>query len=198
MFLLRFTRASGSLMCTFRARSVKWVGHGRLAAGAGQKGLKKGPAGLPAAACPAGVSNTDTLCRDDNHAKEKGKGPHPDQGLPGLVQGVRLVCCVLPLGSLQAQRSGKAEVVRESECINCEFCELHCPDFAIMISPRDESERAAETPKPRLASDRGRAGRGGIFSPVNRSLQPAHTLLQIRDQGHGQEEKTDRGFRPGQ
>jgi 2-oxoglutarate ferredoxin oxidoreductase subunit delta len=33
---------------------------------------------------------------------------------------------------------GKAEVVRPEECTNCGFCELHCPDFAISVRPKEE------------------------------------------------------------
>ncbi|SKA69731.1 4Fe-4S dicluster domain-containing protein [Desulfobaculum bizertense] len=32
--------------------------------------------------------------------------------------------------------AGCARVVREEECINCGFCELHCPDFAIVVTPK--------------------------------------------------------------
>jgi 2-oxoglutarate ferredoxin oxidoreductase subunit delta len=34
-------------------------------------------------------------------------------------------------------QTGKARVVNEDECVNCGFCELHCPDFAIVISPKN-------------------------------------------------------------
>jgi 2-oxoglutarate ferredoxin oxidoreductase subunit delta len=33
--------------------------------------------------------------------------------------------------------AGTAVAVREDDCINCGFCELHCPDFAIVITPKD-------------------------------------------------------------
>ena len=56
---------------------------------------------------------------------------------------------------------GKAQVVREEECVNCGFCELHCPDFAIVVAPKrrgrgqlpeplPERSAAAETPPPPL------------------------------------------------
>jgi len=32
--------------------------------------------------------------------------------------------------------TGKAVVVRENECVNCGFCEYHCPDFAIVVRPK--------------------------------------------------------------
>lgn len=35
---------------------------------------------------------------------------------------------------------GCAKAVREEECINCGFCELHCPDFAIVVTPKDKTK----------------------------------------------------------
>jgi 2-oxoglutarate ferredoxin oxidoreductase subunit delta len=41
---------------------------------------------------------------------------------------------------MELNEQGKAVVVREKECINCGFCELHCPDFAIMVRPKVDEE----------------------------------------------------------
>lgn len=32
---------------------------------------------------------------------------------------------------------GKAFVENEENCIRCGFCELHCPDFAIVVSDKE-------------------------------------------------------------
>jgi 2-oxoglutarate ferredoxin oxidoreductase subunit delta len=36
--------------------------------------------------------------------------------------------------------SGKAVVVREEDCIHCSFCELHCPDFAVVVEDLSEGQ----------------------------------------------------------
>ncbi len=33
----------------------------------------------------------------------------------------------------------KCKVVRMQDCIGCLMCELHCPDFAILCEPREQS-----------------------------------------------------------
>ncbi|WP_028588547.1 4Fe-4S dicluster domain-containing protein [Desulfocurvus vexinensis] len=43
--------------------------------------------------------------------------------------------------------AGCARAVREEECINCGFCELHCPDFAIVVTPRDKTRNGAARPR---------------------------------------------------
>jgi len=37
-----------------------------------------------------------------------------------------------------------AKAVREEDCINCGFCELHCPDFAIVVTPKDKAKTGAQ------------------------------------------------------
>jgi 2-oxoglutarate ferredoxin oxidoreductase subunit delta len=41
---------------------------------------------------------------------------------------------------MELSEQGKAVVVREEECVHCGFCELHCPDFAIMVQPKEDKE----------------------------------------------------------
>lgn len=36
---------------------------------------------------------------------------------------------------------GKPVVARADECIGCQFCEMHCPDFAITIEERHPERR---------------------------------------------------------
>lgn len=36
--------------------------------------------------------------------------------------------------------SGKAVVVRPQDCIHCSFCELHCPDFAVVVKDLDQAQ----------------------------------------------------------
>lgn len=39
------------------------------------------------------------------------------------------------------------EVVHPEACIGCTECELHCPDFAIMVAKRDEFKFSKLTPE---------------------------------------------------
>ena len=34
----------------------------------------------------------------------------------------------------------KCEVARGDDCIGCLMCEMHCPDFAIVCSPKEKKE----------------------------------------------------------
>jgi 2-oxoglutarate ferredoxin oxidoreductase subunit delta len=36
------------------------------------------------------------------------------------------------------------EVVKEGECVNCNLCEMICPDFAIFCVPAEDEETADE------------------------------------------------------
>jgi 2-oxoglutarate ferredoxin oxidoreductase subunit delta len=36
------------------------------------------------------------------------------------------------------------EVIKTGECVNCNLCEMICPDFAIFCIPADGAEAAAE------------------------------------------------------
>jgi 2-oxoglutarate ferredoxin oxidoreductase subunit delta len=40
------------------------------------------------------------------------------------------------------------EVVKEGECVNCNLCEMICPDFAIFSTPAPEEKPDEETPEP--------------------------------------------------
>lgn len=55
---------------------------------------------------------------------------------PDWCKGCGLCAAFCPAKVLEINALGKAEVVREEDCINCGFCELHCPDFAIAIKPK--------------------------------------------------------------
>ena len=41
------------------------------------------------------------------------------------------------IANLSILKTGKARAVRQDDCINCGFCELHCPDFAISVRARE-------------------------------------------------------------
>ena len=79
---------------------------------------------------------------------------------PDWCKGCGLCVAFCPAKVLVLNAFGKAEVAHEDECINCVFCELHCPDFAIAIKPR--TRNGAGQPDPRSGwsdpeSEHGRA-----------------------------------------
>lgn len=44
------------------------------------------------------------------------------------------ICIALcPKGILKADRKGKVIVESDENCIGCESCVIHCPDFAIEV-----------------------------------------------------------------
>jgi 2-oxoglutarate ferredoxin oxidoreductase subunit delta len=44
------------------------------------------------------------------------------------------------------------EMVKNGECVNCNLCEMICPDFAIFSLPASKEAAAAELAKPAEAS----------------------------------------------
>ncbi|WP_320169331.1 4Fe-4S dicluster domain-containing protein [Maridesulfovibrio sp.] len=70
----------------------------------------------------------------------KRKGKSTVTIFPDWCKGCGICVAFCPGKVMELSDQGKAEVVREEECINCGFCELHCPDFAIMVSPKVDDE----------------------------------------------------------
>ncbi len=52
---------------------------------------------------------------------------------PEWCKGCGVCAAFCPGKVMEMNHQGKAEVVREDDCVNCGFCELHCPDFAISV-----------------------------------------------------------------
>jgi len=69
---------------------------------------------------------------------------------PDWCKGCGICVEFCPSKVFEMSDQGKSVVVREKDCIRCGFCELHCPDFAIVVrdkKPRAEAamEETAET-----------------------------------------------------
>lgn len=65
-------------------------------------------------------------------AKEKGNSKvtiYPD-----WCKGCGICVAFCPAKVIELDGQGKAQAVREEDCIHCGFCELHCPDFAIVVT----------------------------------------------------------------
>jgi len=61
-------------------------------------------------------------------------------------KGCGLCVAFCPAKVFALDATGKARVVNEAECTNCGFCELHCPDFAIIVQPLPDAPNAPDSP----------------------------------------------------
>ncbi|WP_419787652.1 4Fe-4S dicluster domain-containing protein [Pseudodesulfovibrio sp.] len=73
----------------------------------------------------------------------KNKGKSTVTVYPDWCKGCGICVEFCPNKVFEISELGKATVVREQECIHCGFCELHCPDFAIVV--RDKVQPAEKT-----------------------------------------------------
>lgn len=68
---------------------------------------------------------------------------------PDWCKGCGICVAFCPVHVLELGPDGKARPVAGKECINCGFCELHCPDFAIVVKanpnlPKKEVDHAEQ------------------------------------------------------
>ncbi|MFZ5917593.1 MAG: 4Fe-4S binding protein [Chloroflexota bacterium] len=54
-------------------------------------------------------------------------------------KGCGLCVAFCPRGVLKVNGSGRVHVVSPELCTACEWCETHCPDFAIVVRRLDEA-----------------------------------------------------------
>jgi 2-oxoglutarate ferredoxin oxidoreductase subunit delta len=61
-------------------------------------------------------------------------------------KGCGICAAFCPTGVLAMNEAGRPYVKDISKCINCGWCEIRCPDFAITVSKnvKDEKERDEE------------------------------------------------------
>ena len=92
----------------------------------------------------------------------KNKGKNKVTVYPDWCKGCGICVEFCPGKVLGLSLEGKAVVEREEDCIRCGFCELHCPDFAIVVSDKEPmenglSDKDAETapPKKKTAGKKG-------------------------------------------
>ncbi len=84
----------------------------------------------------------------------KSKGQTDIVIFPDWCKGCAICVSFCPAKVLALNEMGKAGVVALEECINCGFCEHHCPDFAIMVRPRqDRNRRKGDLPPAEAASE---------------------------------------------
>lgn len=82
----------------------------------------------------------------------KSKGQTEIVIFPDWCKGCAICVSFCPAKVLALNEQGKAGVVALEECINCGFCELHCPDFAIMVRPREGRNRRKNDVQPAEAA----------------------------------------------
>lgn len=63
---------------------------------------------------------------------------------PAWCKGCGICVAFCPAKVLELGADGKAHALREADCISCGFCELHCPDFAISVTPRTNRSAQAQ------------------------------------------------------
>jgi len=76
---------------------------------------------------------------------KKDKGKSKVTVYPDWCKGCGICVEFCPAKVLELSDQGKATVMREDDCIRCGFCELHCPDFAIVV--RDKQPIKEDKPK---------------------------------------------------
>ncbi|MBG0790325.1 MAG: 4Fe-4S binding protein [Desulfovibrionaceae bacterium] len=93
----------------------------------------------------------------------KSKGNNSVTIYPDWCKGCGICVEFCPQKVLGLNDQGKATVVREANCIRCGFCELHCPDFAIVVKNKEEPvevEMENGTPKPKAKAKPKAKGKG--------------------------------------
>jgi len=73
---------------------------------------------------------------------KKNKGKNRVTVYPDWCKGCGICVEFCPGKVLELSLEGKCIVAREDDCIRCGFCELHCPDFAIVVSDKDPAAKA--------------------------------------------------------
>lgn len=77
---------------------------------------------------------------------KRNKGKSKVTVYPDWCKGCGICVEFCPSKVLELTEQGKANVVREEDCISCGFCELHCPDFAIVVRDK-EAAKSDASPK---------------------------------------------------
>lgn len=84
---------------------------------------------------------------------KKSKGKNKVTVYPDWCKGCGICVEFCPRKVLGLSDQGKSTVEREEDCIRCGFCELHCPDFAIVVKDKSLANAGkatkAEQPEPK-------------------------------------------------
>jgi 2-oxoglutarate ferredoxin oxidoreductase subunit delta len=86
------------------------------------------------------------------------KGKNKVTIYPDWCKGCGICVAFCPSKVLGLSLEGKAVVEREEDCIRCGFCELHCPDFAIVVRDKE----LVKTTEPAEAEDAGTTKKAAV------------------------------------
>ena len=59
-------------------------------------------------------------------------------------KGCGICAAFCPTGVLELDEAGYPYVKHPEKCINCGWCEMRCPDFAITVGQKKKGEKKAE------------------------------------------------------
>lgn len=87
---------------------------------------------------------------------KKDKGKSNVTVYPDWCKGCGICVEFCPGNVLELNNQSKAVVAREENCIRCGFCELHCPDFAIVVKDKQVIEKV----NPKASDKKSAIGKG--------------------------------------
>ncbi len=76
-------------------------------------------------------------------AKKKKEGPKIDI-FKAWCKGCGICVAFCPTGALAKDETGYPYVKDVEKCINCGWCEIRCPDFAITVEKKNKGKRKGE------------------------------------------------------
>lgn len=92
----------------------------------------------------------------ENLMAKREKGKSSVTIYPDWCKGCGICVEFCPADVLELGNQGKATVVRENDCIRCGFCEVHCPDFAIIVKEKEsEKKESSSNPKQQTPKKKG-------------------------------------------
>jgi 2-oxoglutarate ferredoxin oxidoreductase subunit delta len=76
-------------------------------------------------------------------AEKKTKEPPHIDIYKAWCKGCGICAAFCPAGVLGRDEAGYPFVKDPEKCINCGWCEMRCPDFAITVQPKKKTEKKA-------------------------------------------------------
>lgn len=77
----------------------------------------------------------------------KNKGLTEVSIYPDWCKGCGICVAFCPGHVLELGPDGKARAIQGKDCLNCGFCEYHCPDFAIVVKTKTPPKTHANQAK---------------------------------------------------
>jgi 2-oxoglutarate ferredoxin oxidoreductase subunit delta len=90
-------------------------------------------------------------------AKEPKENPKIDI-YKAWCKGCGICTAFCPAGVLAKDDAGYPYVKNPEKCLNCGWCEMHCPDFAITVEKKKVRKGAGKTARTPQDNGKGRPG----------------------------------------